>query len=77
MIRPFLSALTLIVVAALSQAHPVDADAGVAAVFAPNANLFTQGIPPIPQALVDRVPNTPTFAGIALSTGILSNARWL
>lgn len=35
------------------------------AVFAPNANLFTQGIPPIPQALVDRVANYTDFRGHA------------
>ena len=34
-----------------------------APVFAPNANLFTQGIPPIPQALVDRVANYTDFRG--------------
>ena len=33
------------------------------AVFAPNANLFTQGIPPIPQTLVDRVANYTDFRG--------------
>ena len=34
-----------------------------ATVFAPNANLFTQGIPPIPQTLVDRVANYADFRG--------------
>ena len=36
-----------------------------AATFAPNANLFVQGIPPIPQALVDRVQAYTDFRGHA------------
>jgi len=63
MIRTLLSVVTLTTIALFSQAQPVAAPAAVEAVFAPNANLFTQGIPPIPQALVERVAKYTDFRG--------------
>jgi dipeptidyl aminopeptidase/acylaminoacyl peptidase len=53
--------------AAAAAAPLLGACAGVApeAVFAPNANLVLQGIPPIPQSLVDRVAKYTDFRGHA------------
>jgi len=63
MLRTLLSAVTLTTIGLFSQAQSINADAAPEAVFAPNANLVTQGIPPIPQALVDRVAKYTDFRG--------------
>jgi acetyl esterase/lipase len=52
-------AATLALLAACAQAPTPPAEA----VFAPNANLVVQGIPPIPQSLVDRVSKYTDFRG--------------
>ncbi len=55
--------VTLTVIASTSHAQSNDADLTADAIFAPNANLVTQGIPPIPKTLVDRVANYTDFRG--------------
>ncbi len=58
--RTVLAAIAAALVAACAQTPSVPE-----AVFAPNANLVVQGIPPIPQSLVDRVQRYTDFRGHA------------
>jgi dipeptidyl aminopeptidase/acylaminoacyl peptidase len=63
MIRTLLAALALSAMAALIPAQSLDTQAAADTVFAPNVNLVTQGIPPIPQSLVDKVAKYTDFRG--------------
>ncbi len=66
MIRSFVVTASLAaftVCASAQTASTLNVPTAPEAVFAPNANLFVQGIPPIPQALVDRVTSYTDFRG--------------